>query len=211
MNLPTPLPSFLSSSLLSFPLGFHFLPLSVFCSQFPELIYIINSFSWFYFNSLWRLFLSFSLDVSSVSLPWLTAMYLFSLPLFLSSLLFPPCLSRSVSASLCHVGQPSSLQQSVKLWWHLNTFITYVTLISDVSLAWCVFAASGGSTKKTVFHLFLRVLQNKKQKGAPLIFHLEISSSCCMMTSVVLDPFEEKFTLIMPSGLSGMGLQSIAL
>lgn len=60
MNLPTPL----SSSLLSVPLlpsGLSFFPppLSVFCSQFSQLIYIINSFGWFYFNSLWRLFLSF--------------------------------------------------------------------------------------------------------------------------------------------------------
>lgn len=82
---------------------------------------------------------------------------------------FPPCLSRSVSASLCHVEQPSSLQQSVKLWWPLNTFITYVTLISDVSLVWCVFAASGGSTKNS-FPLFFESITKQKTKGSSVNF-----------------------------------------
>lgn len=80
-----------------------------------------------------------------------------------------------------------------------------------MSLLCDVFLQHLEAVQKTVFHFFLRVLQSKKQKGAPLIFHLEISSSSCVMTSVVLDPFKEKFTLLMPSGLSGMGLQSIAL
>ncbi len=107
MNFPTPLCSFLLSVSLFLPLGFSFLPppLSVFCFQFSELIYIINSFSWFYFNSLWRLFLSdwmfppFLLHDSQLCIRFLLICFC-PLAFFLLPLSFGLCISLSLSTTL---------------------------------------------------------------------------------------------------------------
>lgn len=127
MNLPTPLPFFypiLSPSLWAFMSS---LSLSVFCSKFSELIYIINSFSWFYFNSLWRLFLFFSLWMFPLSLFHDSQFCMESLFLYFSPFCFPFPASFAFPASLFKCISPeNSLFSLESIWLHIST-ITFIS------------------------------------------------------------------------------------